>query len=93
MEAVAAGVDRSTLARLCESGLLERLERGIYGLPEAAVREQVDLEIVAKRVAQAVFACSRPCGCTTWAPSSRAGSGSACPALSTSPSCSYRRWR
>jgi hypothetical protein len=27
MEAVAAGVDRSTLARLCESGLLERLER------------------------------------------------------------------
>jgi predicted transcriptional regulator of viral defense system len=54
-EAAAAGVDRSTLARLCESGLLERLERGLYGLPEAAVREHVDLEIVAKRVPQAVF--------------------------------------
>jgi predicted transcriptional regulator of viral defense system len=54
-EAAAAGVDRSTLSRLCESGLLERLERGLYGLPEAAVREHVDLEIVAKRVPQAVF--------------------------------------
>lgn len=54
-EAAAAGVDRSTLARLCESGLLERLERGLYGLPSAAVREHVDLEIVAKRVPQAVF--------------------------------------
>ena len=31
-EAAAAGVDRSTLARLCERGLLERLERGLYGL-------------------------------------------------------------
>jgi branched-subunit amino acid aminotransferase/4-amino-4-deoxychorismate lyase len=28
-EAAAAGVDRSTLARLCEHGLLERLERGL----------------------------------------------------------------
>ena len=28
-EAAAAGVDRSTLARLCDSGLLERLERGL----------------------------------------------------------------
>lgn len=54
-EAAAAGVDRSTLARLCERGVLERLERGLYGLPEAAVREHVDLEIVAKRVPQAVF--------------------------------------
>ena len=43
------------MARLCESGLLERLERGLYGLPAAAVREHVDLEIVAKRVPQAVF--------------------------------------
>jgi predicted transcriptional regulator of viral defense system len=54
-DAAAAGVDRSTLARLCESGLLERLERGVYGLPDAAVREHVDLEIVAKRVPRAVF--------------------------------------
>jgi len=54
-EAAAAGVDRSTLARLCNSGLLERLERGLYGLPAAAVREHLDLEIVAKRVPQAVF--------------------------------------
>jgi predicted transcriptional regulator of viral defense system len=54
-EAAAAGVDRSTLARLCDSGLLERLERGLYGLPDAAIREHVDLEIVAKRVPQAVF--------------------------------------
>jgi predicted transcriptional regulator of viral defense system len=54
-EAEAAGVDRSTLARLCDSGLLERLERGLYGLPAAAVREHIDLEIVAKRVPQAVF--------------------------------------
>jgi predicted transcriptional regulator of viral defense system len=54
-EAAAAGVDRSTLARLCDSGLLERLERGLYGLPSAAVRDHVDLEIVAKRVPQAVF--------------------------------------
>lgn len=54
-EAAAAGIDRSTLARLCDRGLLERLERGLYGLPSAAVREHVDLEIVAKRVPQAVF--------------------------------------
>lgn len=46
-EAAAAGVDRSTLARLCEHGLLERLERRLYGLPSAPVREHVDLEIVA----------------------------------------------
>ena len=54
-EAAEAGVDRSTLARLCASGLLERLERGLYGLPTAAVRGHIDLEIVAKRVPQAVF--------------------------------------
>jgi predicted transcriptional regulator of viral defense system len=54
-EAAAAGVDRSTLARLCQNGRLERLERGVYGLPAAAVRGHVDLEIVAKRVPQAVF--------------------------------------
>ena len=54
-EAAAAGVDRSTLSRLCEHGLLERLERGLYGLPSAAVREHVDLEIVARRAPQAVF--------------------------------------
>lgn len=54
-EAAAAGVDRSTLARLCERGLLERLERGLYGLPAAAVREHVDLEIVARRVPRTVF--------------------------------------
>lgn len=54
-EAAAAGVDRSTLARLCQRGQLTRLERGLYGLPAAAVREHVDLEIVAKRVPLAVF--------------------------------------
>ena len=54
-EAAAAGVDRSTLARLCQSGQLTRLEWGLYGLPAAAVREHIDLEIVAKRVPQAVF--------------------------------------
>ena len=54
-EAEAAGVDRSTLARLCQSGLLERLERGVYGLPSAPARDHLDLEIVAKRVPQAVF--------------------------------------
>ena len=54
-EAAEAGVDRSPLARLCASGLLERLERGLYGLPTAAVRGHIDLEIVAKRVPQAVF--------------------------------------
>ena len=54
-EAAAAGVDRSTLARLCERGLLERLERGLYGLPAAAVREPVALEIVARRVSRPVF--------------------------------------
>jgi predicted transcriptional regulator of viral defense system len=54
-EAAAAGVDRSTLARLCQSGQLTRLERGLYGLPAAAVREHINLEIVAKRAPQAVF--------------------------------------
>ena len=54
-EAAAAGVDRSTLARLCQRGQLTRLERGFYGLPAAAVREHIDLEVVAKRVPQAVF--------------------------------------
>ena len=46
-EAAAAGVDRSTLARLCQRGQLTRLERGFYGLPAAAVREHIDLEVVA----------------------------------------------
>jgi predicted transcriptional regulator of viral defense system len=54
-EAAAAGVDRSTLVRLCERGLLERLERGLYGLLGASVLEHVHLEIVSKRVPQTVF--------------------------------------
>lgn len=54
-EAAAVGIDRSTLARLCEQGLLERLERGLYRLPAAAVREYIDLEIVARQVPRAVF--------------------------------------
>jgi predicted transcriptional regulator of viral defense system len=93
-EVAAAGVDRSTLARLCESGLLERLERGLYGLPAAAVREHVDLEIVAKRVPQAVFCLLTALRRTTdSAPSNRGGSGSACPGASTPQRCSSPRWR
>ena len=54
-EAAEAGIDPSTLERLYHERRLERLERGLYGLPDAAVREHASLEIVAKRVPQAVF--------------------------------------
>jgi predicted transcriptional regulator of viral defense system len=51
---------QTALALVRRRGILrtqeaERLERGLYGLPAAAVREHIDLEIVAKRVPQAVF--------------------------------------
>ena len=52
----AAGIPRVYLQRLCERGLLERVDRGLYRLPEAPVTELHSLVEVAKRVPHATIA-------------------------------------
>lgn len=52
----AAGIPRVYLRRLCERGLLERVDRGLYRLPEAPVTELHSLVEVAKRVPHATIA-------------------------------------
>jgi len=48
-----AGIPRAYLQRLCERGLLERIERGLYKLPDAPVTELNSVAQVAARVPQA----------------------------------------
>ncbi|MCK9464116.1 MAG: type IV toxin-antitoxin system AbiEi family antitoxin domain-containing protein [Proteobacteria bacterium] len=50
----AAGIPRAYLFRLCERGLLERVDRGLYGLVNATVTEHHTLAEVGKRVPHAI---------------------------------------
>jgi predicted transcriptional regulator of viral defense system len=49
-----ANIPRSYLARLCESGVLEQVDRGLYRLIDARVTELHSIAEVAKRVPHAV---------------------------------------
>ncbi|HEY5921323.1 MAG TPA: type IV toxin-antitoxin system AbiEi family antitoxin domain-containing protein [Kofleriaceae bacterium] len=49
-----ADIPRSYLARLCESGVLEQVDRGLYRLIDARVTELHSVAEVAKRVPHAV---------------------------------------
>jgi len=49
-----AGIPRAYLQRLCDRGVLERVDRGLYRLAEAPVTELSSLAEVAKRVPHAV---------------------------------------
>lgn len=51
----AAGIPRATLKRLCDRGVLERVDRGLYRLVEAPVTEQTTLAEVAKRVPHGII--------------------------------------
>ncbi len=52
----AAGIPRAYLRRLCDRGLLEQVDRGLYRLPDAPVTELHSLAEVAKRVPHATVA-------------------------------------
>jgi len=45
----AAGIPRTYLLRLCKRGLLERIDRGLYGLVGAEVTELHSIAVVAQR--------------------------------------------
>jgi len=45
-----AGVSRTQLRRLVESGLIERIARGLHSLPDASRSEQSDLAEATRRV-------------------------------------------
>ena len=67
----AAGIPRVYLRRLCERGLLERVDRGLYRLPEAPVTEMHSLVEVARRVPHgtvALLSALQVHGLTTEAP-------------------------
>jgi predicted transcriptional regulator of viral defense system len=49
-----AGIPRAYLERLCDRGLLERVDRGLYRVAEAPATELSSLAEVAKRVPHAV---------------------------------------
>lgn len=49
-----AGIPRAYLRRLCERGLLEQVDRGLYRLTDAPVTELHSLAEVAKRVPHAI---------------------------------------
>jgi predicted transcriptional regulator of viral defense system len=49
-----AGIPRAYLQRLCDRGVLERVDRGLYRLAEAPVTELSSIAEVAKRVPHAV---------------------------------------
>jgi len=49
-----AGIPRAYLQRLCDRGVLERVDRGLYRLVEAPATEQSSLAEVAKRVPHAI---------------------------------------
>jgi predicted transcriptional regulator of viral defense system len=51
----ALGVSRVVLTRLTNSGLLEKIGRGLYRLPDAEVSENESLTTIARKVPQAVF--------------------------------------
>ena len=49
-----AGIPRAYLKRLCDRGVLERVDRGLYRLADAPVTELSSLADAAKRVPHAV---------------------------------------
>lgn len=49
-----AGIPRAYLKRLCDRGVLERVDRGLYRLAEAPATELISLAEAAKRVPHAV---------------------------------------
>jgi len=49
-----AGIPRTYLKRLCDSGVLEQVDRGLYRLVEAPVTELSSLAEVSKRIPHAV---------------------------------------
>ena len=49
-----AGIPRTYLKRLCESGVLEQVDRGLYRLADAPVTELSSLAEVAKRVPHSI---------------------------------------
>jgi predicted transcriptional regulator of viral defense system len=49
------GIPRVVLARLTASGLLDKIGRGLYRLPNTAISEYESLNQIATRVPQAVF--------------------------------------
>lgn len=51
-----AGIPRTYLRRLADRGLLEQLDRGLYGVPDAAATELHTIAQVAKRVPHATVA-------------------------------------
>ncbi|MGC3999578.1 MAG: AbiEi antitoxin N-terminal domain-containing protein [Anaeromyxobacter sp.] len=51
-----AGIPRTYLRRLTDRGLLEQLDRGLYGLPDAPVTELHSVAQVAKRIPHATVA-------------------------------------
>jgi predicted transcriptional regulator of viral defense system len=50
-----AGIPRAYLKRLCDRGLLEQVDRGLYRIAEASVSELSSLAEVTKRVPHAVI--------------------------------------
>jgi predicted transcriptional regulator of viral defense system len=50
-----AGIPRTYLKRLCEGGVLEQVDRGLYRLADAPVSELSSLAEVAKRVPHAII--------------------------------------
>jgi predicted transcriptional regulator of viral defense system len=51
----AEGISRNYLYALCKSGLLQKLSRGLYTLPDAPLTEHINLIEVAKRLPNAVI--------------------------------------
>lgn len=49
------GIPRAYLGRLCDRGLLERVDRGLYRLADGAVTELTSLADVSKRVPHAII--------------------------------------
>ena len=70
-DVTAAGIPRVVLTRLCRGGRLNRLNRGLYALPDADVTENHSLAEVAKRIPHAticLLSALRFHGLTTQAP-------------------------
>jgi predicted transcriptional regulator of viral defense system len=68
---IAAEIPRVVLTRLCRTGLLNRLGRGLYSLPGAEITENHSLAEVAKRIPHAIvclLSALRFHGLTTQAP-------------------------
>lgn len=51
----ASGIPRTYLARMCEAGVLEQVDRGLYRLAESRVTELHSIAEVSKRVPHAVI--------------------------------------